>query len=224
MDVALPAICWSGEQRCMHHALVWCPAAETTHSLYETITHSSTLILKPAFYPSLSLHRICPLLRLTSWILTTGCLAVTGSGRDHTPWPVPNHTAWWVQQKPAQLTFGRYNSYLHLPRLMPNPSHSHGELQELHEQWTLHTSLRLLMQSSSCRTTHGITIIGCPYSAQTQTITIIGCPNSAQTRTIRIIAVHTLHIHGLSQSSAVHTLHKTDTITITVACYNQFQL
>ena len=42
----------------------------------------STLILKPSFSQSLSLHRhqFNSLLRLSSWNLTTRCLAVTGGG------------------------------------------------------------------------------------------------------------------------------------------------
>ena len=40
----------------------------------------STLVLKPFFCRSLSLHANYPLFALISWNLTTRCLAVTGGG------------------------------------------------------------------------------------------------------------------------------------------------
>jgi len=44
------------------------------------LTDRSTLILKPSFTQTLSLHSHLSLLRLISWNLTTQCLTVTGSG------------------------------------------------------------------------------------------------------------------------------------------------
>ena len=63
-----------------HHPALLHHHARITDHLLTFLVAFSTVILKPSFSQSLSVHSICPLPRLISWNLTTQCLAVTSVG------------------------------------------------------------------------------------------------------------------------------------------------